>query len=214
MKLAVWYHCVLSGPRIPSEDFAVSILSEQMHALKESGLFDAAQQRCFCVNGGDVDFLTLASFVPAPGNVVANHEGQSEIPTMNLLRQNLKPGWAVMYHHIKGVQHPGNPQVERWRRCMEHVCVWNWNGCVAELERRSDTCGAHWLTHEKYPMLGVGQRYWGGNFWWATSDYLLTLPPLPNDSFENRYEAESWIGKSPRNPRIYDFAPHWPTKCL
>ena len=209
MKLAVWYHCVLSGPRIPSEDFAVSILSEQMHALKESGLFDAAQQRCFCVNGGDVDFLTLASFVPAPGNVVANHEGQSEIPTMNLLRQNLKPGWAVMYHQMKGVTHPGLESYDICRRRMEHACVWNWRRCVADLERGYDAVGCHWLTPERFPGQ-VTSPFFGGTFWWAGSDYLMQLPPLPADTHENRYEAESWIGRRRPYPHVQDYIPGWP----
>jgi hypothetical protein len=119
----------------------------------------------------------------------------------------------VLYHHIKGVQYPNSPVHDRWRKCMEQACVWNWRECVRLLESGLDTVGAHWLTRTKYPMLGPGQRYWGGNFWWATSDYLLTLPPLPEDTWSNRYLAEDWIGKSPINPRIHDFAPHWPTAC-
>ena len=209
MKLAIFYHCLLSGPRLPSEDFALAILAEQMHALKESGLFDAAQQRCFCVNGGDGDFLTLGSLAPAPGNIVAHHDGQSEIPTMNLLRQNLKPGWFVMYHQMKGVTHPGEVSYENWRRRMEHACVWNWQRCVADLERGYDAVGCHWLTPERFPG-AVTSPFFGGTYWWARSEYLMQLPPLPADTHANRYEAESWIGRRRPYPRVQDYIPGWP----
>lgn len=209
MKIAVWYHCVLSGLRIPREDHAISILSEQMRAIKLSGLFDIADQRCFCVNGGDGDFLTLCSLAPVPGNIVAHHEGQSEIPTLNLLRENLKPGWFVMYHQIKGVTHPGEKLYEVWRGCMERACVWNWRRCVADLERGFDAVGCHWLTPQQYPA-HVTSPFFGGTFWWAKSDYLLQLPALPADTHENRYEAESWIGRRRPYPRVMDYHHAWP----
>lgn len=97
---------------------------------------------------------------------------------------------------------------------MERVVIWNWQHCVEALEQAFDTCGAHWLTHQKYPMIHPTQRYWGGNFWWARSDYLRTLPRIAEDSDAARYEAEVWIGKSPWLPHIVDFAAHWPmTGC-
>jgi hypothetical protein len=178
-----------------------------MNALKESGLFDAAQQRCFCVNGGDVDFLTACALVPPPGNVVCHHGGESELPTLKLLRENLEPGWAVFYHHMKGVSKPGDTDCQ-WRQRMEQACVWRWRECVKALEQGYDTAGTQWITPFPGKTFPPGQRYWAGNFWWATSDYLMTLAPLVEPQYvnrtewENRYEAEVWIGKSQRPPKI------------
>lgn len=217
MKIAIWYHCVLRGPRIPSEDHAVAVLQSQMNALRDSGACNDIEEFHIGVNGSAGDCLLALSLAPSKWCVPGHHQfenGQSELTTLGALQKWLKPGWLVLYHHIKGVQYPNNPVWDRWRNCMEKVCVWNWETCVRTIVGGGfDTVGAHWMTDKKYPMVGKDQRYWGGNFWWATSDYLMTLPPLPADSFENRYEAEVWIGKSPRPPRIYDFAPHWPMNC-
>ena len=215
MRIAVWYHCLLSGPRIPSEDHALSVLQSQMSALSESGLAAAAQEIHLGINDTDGSALLLCAFAPEPDKtqLQVHADGQSELTTLRDLQAWLKPGWLVFYHHIKGVGYPGDLVRERWRRCMERVCVWNWKACTSVLEAGADTSGAHWLTHQKYPMILETQRYWGGNFWWATSDYLLTLPPLPPDSFEARYDAEIWIGSGKTNPAVVDFAPHWPMSC-
>ena len=213
MKISVWYHCVLNGPRIPSEDHAVSIMVDQMHALNSSGLVNAANEIHIGVNGSDSQALTAYCFTPPRTGLHIYNDGQSELTTMTSLQKWLEPGWAVLYHHIKGVQYPGNTKWDNWRHCMERVCVHDWRICLKFLENGYDTVGAHWLTHKKFPMVGEDQRYWGGNFWWATSDYLLTLPELPTDSHENRYQAEVWIGESTKSPVVHDFAPHWPMEC-
>lgn len=213
MRIAVWYHCVLRGNGI-NEDHAISILQEQMRALKESGLADRADEIHIGINGSDSDALTVLGFAPERSVRLHTYSvGRSELSTMREMQKWLTPHWDVLYHHIKGVQYPVNDTRNRWRRCMEKACVWNWKSCVDALENGKDTVGAHWLTQEDYPILGPGQRYWGGNFWWATSDYLMTLPPMADDATESRYEAEVWIGKSKHPPRIKDFAPHFPMYC-
>lgn len=212
-KISVFYHCVLRGPGI-NPDHALTLLQQQMAALQDSGLESEAQRLVIGVNGRDGDLLTVASLAPESAHVIAHHDGQSELSTLKFLRANLKPGQLVLYHHMKGVTYPDNTVWSRWRKCMERVCVWNWQLCVRTLVGGGfDTVGAHWMNHKQHSIIPNGQRYWGGNFFWATSEYLLTLPPLPEDTRENRYEAEVWIGKSPRPPRIFDFAPHFPMNC-
>src|ERR1035437_2042273 len=215
MKIAIWYHCLLSGPRIPSEDHALAVLQSQMSALSKSGLGAEAQEIHLGINDTDGSALLVCAFATEPGKtqLQVHVDGQSELTTLRDLQTWLKPGWLVFYHHIKGVSYPGNEVRERWRRCMERVCVCNWHACPSALEAGADTSGAHWLTHQKYPMVNQAHRYWGGNFWWATSDYLLTLPPLSLDSFEARYDAEVWIGSGKTSPAVVDFAPHWPMSC-
>jgi len=207
MKIAVWYHCVLSGTRIPSENNAIAILSEQMSSLKRSGLADAAHEIHIGINGSDSDALTVCAFAPERSVLHISPNGDTELPTMNAMRNWLKPGWAVLYHHIKGVQHPANHSFHNWRRGMERVCVFEWQACVSALDRY-DTVGSRW--HTPYPT----QRYWPGNFWWARSEYLMGLAPLVDPQYhnrtewDNRYEAEVWIGKCNGQPKILDLNPH------
>lgn len=210
-KLAVFYHCKLSGHGM-NEDWCVSIMTEQMHALTQSGLAASASEIHLGINGGDGDALLALALAPK-GSVIHVHgpEARTEIPTLNVLRDWLPshPDWYVLYHHIKGITHPGQPLFENWRRRIEGPTVWGWRRCVADLSAGAEACGCHWLTKERFPGQ-VSTPFFGGTFWWASAKYLLQLPPLPPATWENRYEAESWIGKRVPYPRIVNYIEGWP----
>jgi hypothetical protein len=212
-KIAVWYHCLISGGSVPiNTDFALNIIAEQMHALEQSGLARAAQEFVFAVNGDETDGLAASSLAPAKAKLVCHGKGvTSEIPTMNLIRAWLlgHEDWYVLYHHSKGVTHPGREAFAVWRRRMQHVCVENWQPCVASLDAGYDAAGAHWLTPEQFPG-AVTSPFFGGTFWWSTAKYLSQLPPLPAATWANRMEAESWIGRRRPYPKVRDFLPGWP----
>ena len=210
--IAVFYHCLLSSKHrdIP-QDYAFNLIANQMDALKQSGLEAAAQEIYIGVNGPANDAMGVACLAPDKATVMHNGEGATtEIPTLNILRDwaSANPGWNVLYHHTKGVSTPN--QADGWRRRMENVCVWGWQECLKGLDRGADAAGAHWLTPERYPG-SIQSPFFGGTFWWAKTDYINTLPPLPEAKWENRYEAETWIGKGPRRPRVVDFYPGWPS---
>lgn len=210
--IAVFYHCLLSSKeRHIDPDYALALIAAQMNALKQSGLADAASAIYVCVNGSESDATAVACLAPEKA-VVIHHgaDATTEIPTLNVLRDWLPqhPNWCVLYHHTKGVSTPN--QADGWRRRMENVCVWGWNECVRSLQQGYEACGCHWLTPEKH-VGAVTSPFFGGTFWWATSNYLSTLPPLPEPIWANRYEAEVWIGRGPRRPRVRDFIPGWPS---
>jgi hypothetical protein len=210
--IAVFHHCWMSGGDHPVNPVrVVSIVQEQLDALTSTGLMAAAKVVHFGVNGGFADECEIAELIADPKvSVVRNPEGVGELPTMKAMQNWAKanPGWNVLYHHAKGTIHQPGSAYDAWRRCMERACVHNWKACVYHLEHNFDSCGAHWLTPEEMPIIGP-VAYWGGNFWWATSDFINTLPPI--DIMANRYEAEVWIGKGPKRPRVKDFAHHFPT---
>lgn len=209
--IAIFYHCILSGgePAVAT-DHMIAIIGEQMRALKESGLEEAAQVIVIGVNGGPHDSLLLLDIAPGKSQVEYNETGTAELPTMKRMQDWCRehPGWLVLYHHTKGAIHPVGSAYHRWRQCMERVVIWNWRKCVADLMTGMESVGAHWLQPEVMPFIGPW-AYWGGNFWWATSDFINTLPPI--DITLGRYEAEVWIGRGPRRPRVKDYAPHFPT---
>lgn len=209
--IAIFYHAVLNGPRIPSEDYAICTLQQQMASLKQSGLEQEAKEIHVGINGTDSDILTASCFCPNGSIYWPNPSGQSELPTLKSLRHwvSANPGWNVFYFHTKGVSHPGEVSYENWRNRMEQACLWGWRQCVADLDRGYEAVGCHWLTPEKYPGM-VTSPFFGGTFWWAKSEYLMQLPNLPEDSFANRFEAESWIGRRRPYPIIRDYYPGWP----
>ncbi len=212
MPIAIFYHCLLTSEhRVIDQDYALALIAAQMDALKASGLEGAARTICIGVNGGSTDLIAVASIAPNKSAVVGHGKGATtEIPTLNILRAfaSENPGYAILYHHSKGVSTPN--QADGWRRRMENVNVWGWTSCLQALENGADACGAHWLTPERNPGV-IASPFFGGTFWWARSDYINTLPPLPEATWVNRYEAETWIGKGPRRPRVVDFYPGWPT---
>jgi hypothetical protein len=211
---AIFYHCILSGGTIPiNTEFACSIMHEQMSALDKSGLLAAADEFYIGINGSEEDVEIARLFAPAKAKFVMHGSGMTtEIPTLAYLRRWLPghDGWRVLYFHLKGVTHPGELLYERWRQCMERAVVWNWRTCSEELNKGVEACGCHWLTPEQFPLM-VKSPFFGGTFWWSTANFLMTLPSLPLATWANRFEAENWIGRGPRRPRIKDFHNGWPS---
>ena len=114
-----------------------------------------------------------------------------------------------LYSHTKGAwanSQPDTPDETKrlnvaWRRSMFHDLIGGWRRCVELLESGEwDAVGSHRI-HAPH-----GNGYFGGNSWWATADYLRTLPPV---SDESRYEAEVWIARNPEG-RLFDLRPGWP----
>lgn len=192
-------------------DYALSLIEAQMKAIKESGLEDAASAMYVGVNGSESDALAVACLCPSKASLICHGPGATtEIPTMNVIRAWVPnhPRWYVLYHHSKGVSTPN--QADGWRRRMEFHNVARWRNCVDALEKGFDACGCHWLTPEQNPGT-ITTPIFGGTYWWSTSEYLATLPPLPDPVWGNRYEAEAWIGRGPRRPKVMDWSPGWPT---
>jgi hypothetical protein len=215
MKIAVWYHCILSGGTIPVDTpYACAIMDDQMAALSNSGLMVAAGEFHVGINGSESDRDIARLFVRC-SKVQFHLHGSgvtSEIPTLSVLREWLPEHqeWYVLYHHIKGVTHPNEDSYTRWRKRMEKAVVWNWRDCVKKMDAGIESCGAHWLTPEQFPGLVKFTPFWGGTFFWATAKFLSTLPALSNADWGNRFDAEKWIGSGPRRPTVHDYNPGWP----
>lgn len=211
-NLSVWYHCKISGDGIPDPNFAFNVMVEQMETFKKCGLAEAASEIHIGVNGGDGDALLVSALGPPKALLhVHGKMVKSELPTQHLIQRWLTnhPDWYVLYFHTKGVTHPTEELYVRWRHRMEHACLWNWKQCVTNLDQGYEAVGCHWLTPEKFPSL-VTSPFFGGTFWWTTAKYLMQLPKLPEPSWANRFEAESWIGRRRPYPRVMDYYPGWP----
>lgn len=202
--IAVFYHCKIRGEGIPSEKMSVEILCDQMRSLILGGLAGAAKEIHIGINGDWEDEILVAAVSPENAMIhLHGKESRSEYPTMNLLREFCMnhPGWNICYHHTKGVSH-ANDCYRRWRKCMENSVIVHWRDCVAKVENGFDTVGAHWFKN-------ANQQYWAGNFWWAKSDYIASLPPINQWNLGGKsYESECWIGRSSNFIRHFDFAPH------
>jgi len=207
--IAVVYHCKMSGDGIPSRNKAMEIGREQMAALSESGLANAANRIIVGING-PFDPLTDSINVPDK-SVVYLHgsKSRSELPTLAILREWIRghSDWNVCYHHSKGVTQPDSEEKRNHRKVMEKAVIWNWQRCVHDLERGFDAVGVNLVDPVTRPVLPG--RFFAGNFWWAKASYLLSLPPIPktvqNWSDAQRCIAEMWIGRSKQRPAMLDY---------
>jgi hypothetical protein len=112
----------------------------------------------------------------------------------------------VLYAHTKGAFVESSDNC-RWREAMTRELVQKWGDCVPLLEG-NDAVGMHWLTSREFPGITscpTSFPFFGGNFWWATTCYLRTLPEVSTTS---RYDAEAWIGRG--KPRVHNLKPGWP----
>lgn len=84
---------------------------------------------------------------------------------------------------------------------MTYHLVVNWAKCIALLEKGIDTVGV--TMHEAGERFGP-RPYWSGNFWWATTEFLKTLPPVGH---RHRYDAEGWTGDGSAPFKYHEFEP-------
>lgn len=151
----------------------------------------------------------LARLPDSPVDWVEHDRGHEQV-TLETLRAWLAASnddGPVLYAHTKGAYHHGHLNTA-WRQSMTRHVVGEWRKCVGLLADGYDTVGCHWLTPDVYPHV-VGSPFYGGNFWWATADYLRRLPSVGNAT---RFDAEGWIGLG--DPHAYDLLPGWPSEGL
>jgi hypothetical protein len=211
--IAIFYHAIFTGGSTPiATEHACHIGCELMIAIRQSGLAAEVSSFIMGVNGPDED-LYLAKLFTGNAKYFAHGAGATtEIPTLRILHEwaITHPGHYVLYLHTKGASRPALPLWTNWRRCMAMACVWRWRQCVQDLDAGADAVGCHWLTPERHGDM-IKRPYFAGTFWWAKSEFLATLPPLPPAEWKNRFVAESWIGLGPVLPKIIDYHPvsHW-----
>lgn len=218
--IAIFYHCLFFvGDRRQLTPSGIQIVNEQMESLIQTGLLDACQHFSVGINGGEESRVYASILIPHKATLFFHGlDSHNENSTLVNVESWLPghPGWNVLYFHSKGATWPYDDYTRsRWRGCMMRNVVANWRQCVKDLDSGFDSVGCHWMTP---PATPVGQRIWAGTFWWATSDYLLTLPSIMNRDRikvsglkhrDSRYESEVWIGNGQFPPRINDYHPNW-----
>ncbi len=208
-KLAIFYHACLTF----HQTHAMNILTEQMKALRSSGLLGVADVFMVGVNGHLGDEIAIASLIPEATTFLNDPSTfpSGEVPTLMKMRDWLDthPDHHVLYHHMKGLSYPPgtglHDQMSNWRWCMQTHCVERWQECVKYLDEGYEAAGVHYHTPETYP--GPGHvPFFAGNFWWARGDFLRTLPKLEPEKHlaGGRYEAEAWLGRGARWPKSKD----------
>jgi hypothetical protein len=195
------------------------VLDQQYLLIQSSGLLDAADTVFLCGNGQSNTFIPWMKKQTSEKLMYAHcnpHSAFYEYPTLNFLHSQARdPGdaYQILYIHLKGLSRPADQCMTDWRNFLQWAVIERWQECV-QLLADHDCVGANWET-EPWP-------HFSGNFWWARSDYVATLPALihPEDCMNQnrtlfkthydggppywRFDMEAWIGSG--NPRYKQIA--------
>ena len=119
------------------------------------------------------------------------YEGQTLMDVWEFAKN--RPGQVVIYYHSKGVL-SASPHSKQWRDFLTQTLVTDWRIRQKEFEYfQPDVMGC-----TDQAAMNDGKNIMSGNFWWATTDYIATLPE-PN--YTDRYAYEDWIMLN--NPRVH-----------
>lgn len=187
------------------------ILKEQIRKINK-GLYTTSEE-IYIGSTGDRSKLLQLEFENKYKFINEAHPFEAgEIPTLNSLHDFcLNTECYVWYIHTKGVTRPDNVCVQDWRKCMEYFVVKKYKNCISSLQCH-DACGVLWYDKDdpRLPYQAGNKPHFSGNFWWARSDYIRSLPKLEN----NRREAEFLVGTN--NPKIkcfhYSYLDHYKTR--
>lgn len=211
--IAIFFHGLfyLGTKHMPN---AGCIISNQITQMINSGLWDAASEIYFGINGGKESEPIAKAIIPEKAKVGFNGlQCRTENRTVEAVLEWSKthPGWNILYLHGKGASHEPNIEYYNrvsvpWRDAMMQDLVVNWRQCVADLDTHDIACMV-WLWNQGWDK---SQHIPAGTFLWVTSDFAAQLPSLylrerikqdGIDAVTSRYEAEVAFGNGPR-PRV------------
>lgn len=218
-KTAVFYHSLfyLKDRGAAPLPRAWEIIKEQMQILRESRLLDACDEFHVGINGGEESKAIAKLAIPMKAQTIFHGlESRAENLTIIMIEEWVKthPDWNVLYFHSKGATHTDEQYsafTKTWRDTMMKYLVRDWWKCIADLQL-VESVGCHWMQG----MADGTQNLWAGNFWWATSDFLATVPTMflrdrikesGIAAAESRFEAEVWIGNG-RLPTVKQYLPN------
>lgn len=187
-----------------------SILRELFSQIERSGLRAATSKVFVGVVGPDADLSWFPPWVE-----VVKRDGiltKGENSTLQALWEWSKtavPG-KVWYVHTKGASHPGNRNVIAWRDYLTWANILRWRDRAAALDTH-DASGVDYVDltdnykwfSELWGALRLipGTRGFPGNFWWATTDYLASIPLGDNMDAYDRWASE-WLVIGTGAPRV------------
>ena len=165
------------------------VINEQLKKISDTGLKNITENISISIIGNNCNKFNLDDDKIKVCYKSFNIE-EYEFPILKLLKDTCENNDCIVWYiHTKGVSKGKDKksQVDDWRLYMEYFIIENYKICIESLNDY-DICGVNW---RKKP-----QPHYSGNFWWARSKYILTLPPFTEIFIKDRRNAEFWIGKN------------------
>lgn len=185
------------------------IVLDKIRKIKLSGLWDKMEKMFIPVSGmreqdkeffEDLKLLSNKIKIFEHVNPVFNNEPD----TLNYIKnraENFENNKSILYMHTKGVtyDHPVlNKNVKAWVRYLDLYTIGHWKECIDALSTY-DTAGT---MYSPEPM-----KHYSGNFWWANSDYIKTLPTLDKENIKPLERGEFWICSQTDKNKLIGYKP-------
>lgn len=197
--ILVVYHCHLVNNW-------KEIVTDQLTRVKNSGLYDSADQFWVTVNlmnETEDEFKQHVKEYEKLQFVFRNDNG-AEYPGIHKVKElgNLYDSSKIFYFHTKGVSNTYEDwynrgfslekvnNIKAWRECLEYFLIDRWQECVNKLDENDNvgvTCNANW--------------YWG-NFWWTNSKHVKKCIEV---NFWGRWDYEAWLNNSIEQPKNFEW---------
>jgi hypothetical protein len=186
MSIEIFYHmyCV---------NDCVDRFIKTYNKLHESGLVEACNNINVVLVGDDKvgRYETQINYLKKVKTQCHSSETFGEMNTIKAIQYfaQTTTDAQVLYLHSKGVSRGVNKNIEAWVNYMEYFLIENYQNCLEKL-KEYDTVGVDF--YDK-PM-----KHYSGNFWWANSSYVKTLPDFEtglNSGLVNepRWYCEFWL---------------------
>ena len=177
-------------------------LPNHVRALKQYGLYDQLTSFNIGFVGKVENIQEILDYLDQNDfkyNIVAASPTGFEQETLDPLwelAQTMENEY-ILYAHTKGSAFHA-PINEVWRDGMTRKLVVEWENCINILNTDHSTVGCHFYRiNPENP-----NPFWGGNFWWVTSEHVKALKKT---SREHRHCAEAWIGSIHTQPVFKPF---------
>ena len=113
-----------------------------------------------------------------------------ESDTLNFILQKSNDSSTnrrILYLHTKGVTHSHQlvkKNVDAWVEYLDLYNIHKWKECVDALDTNDVAGGLYESSNPKH---------FSGNFWWANTNYIKTLPEITEKNYKLFNRGEFWI---------------------
>ncbi len=184
----IFFHVYLKN------DFSHILLSK-FKKFKASGLYEKSN-KIYLSLFGDIEkhqeFLTDLKdlYSKIEYVLIANKEFDNEADTLNFMlkkAEGYEKNTPMLYVHAKGVSHTHpimKKNIGAWVRYLDLYTINKWEECIQGL-RDNDAAGGLYESSDP--------KHFSGNFFWANSEYVQSLPRINKYNIDSYNRGEFWI---------------------
>lgn len=167
------------------------IVKDFFEKIVESKLIDEAEEIIFSIVGDGILEIPENNKIKINRNTDLSIGEFYTLEKIKSFADSVNDNYKILYIHTKGVTAPNNKNIIDWRNYMSFFNIIKYKEAIHFLNTY-DTCGVD--------LVNEPTTHYSGNFWWANTNFLKTLPKIEEISNPDskkiltlRHNAEFWI---------------------